>query len=508
MKHTLFRFSKMAGAIAIGAMIGQEQLAVAGWTGAMNGSGFGQASVNVRAFETSLAKKRTATTTNMVSPSASIAPTTGYATNAPLPVDASPATVARVKGLPGYIWQAETVGSDGDSTDNEELESRVKITAAECAAAQMSSSAVIAPDDKSGTITMNINATAGTAVWSRGFEFLGDPSQLPNDDPDTEGNETIEFLKTNVLSSLKWDVLLIGPLNLNAENCNAVTIPFTVETSVSNNLYYVTDAVAKSLPLVIECPADIVVDCQQPVTFPETVLVGGCGNITVAFNPPYPEGGSYPAGIFPVGTTPVTVTATDKDGNSTSCTFNVIVTDNTAPVAPVLPNVTTECGTPAILTSPTATDNCAGPVVGTTTTTFPITTPGTTVVTWTFSDGNGNTSTANQTVTVTGLDFHGFYSPIGGTGGTCDSPLRTANRGNTLPVKFDVSCNGSPVTTGTPTLSLRQCSGGNYTGGGNFNLVGNEWHFNWDTSGRSKGVYELVATLQDGSARTVFVKLK
>ena len=45
-------------------------------------------------------------------------------------------------------------------------------------------------------------------------------------------------------------------------------------------------------------------------------------------------------------------------------------------------------------------------------------------------------------------------------------------------------------------------------GGGDFTFVGNEWHFNWDTTGQSKGVYKLTATLQDGSKQTVWIRLK
>src|SRR5690606_17606431 len=46
---------------------------------------------------------------------------------------------------------------------------------------------------------------------------------------------------------------------------------------------------------------------------------------------------SIPSGsFFPVGTTPVTLTATDAAGNETSCTFNITVEDTEAPVA--------ECG--------------------------------------------------------------------------------------------------------------------------------------------------------------------
>ena len=49
---------------------------------------------------------------------------------------------------------------------------------------------------------------------------------------------------------------------------------------------------------------------------------------------------------------------------------------------------------------PTATDNCTGSITGTTTTTFPITAQGTTVVTWTYDGVNGNISTQIQNVII------------------------------------------------------------------------------------------------------------
>jgi hypothetical protein len=356
----------------------------------------------------------------------------------------------------------------------------------------------------SGTITVNAQATAGTAVWLRGFEYTGAVEDLPADNPETVENETIEYLKVHGVA--KFETLILGPFEFGGANCPLI-VPFTLSSGNLENLIFAADGVALSLPLVVVCPPDVVVKCDEPFTYPQ-VQYAGCGNITIAYNPPLPLGGWFSVGAFPVGVTPVTVTATDSDGHTTNCTFTVTVTDTTAPVVPSLPTVTGSCSTPVTLTAPTTTDNCGGTVTGTTTTLFPITTPGTTVVTWTFDDGNGNTSNANQTVIVTGITFDGFFAPINGTGGTCQSPLRTANTGNNLPVKFKVSCNGSPIVSGHPTIELRQCSGGDYIGAGDFAIVANEWHFNWDTSGRSKGVYELIVTLQDGSTRNVFVRLK
>jgi len=94
------------------------------------------------------------------------------------------------------------------------------------------------------------------------------------------------------------------------------------------------------------------------------------------------------------------VTWTYTDGTNTSTqTQAVTINDVTAPVADAttLAAVTGQCNV-ASITAPTATDNCAGSVTGTTTTTFPITSS--TTVTWTYTDGT-NTSTQTQAVTIT-----------------------------------------------------------------------------------------------------------
>lgn len=69
-----------------------------------------------------------------------------------------------------------------------------------------------------------------------------------------------------------------------------------------------------------------------------------------------------------------------------------------------LPALTAACSlTPP---APTATDNCGGTIFGTTTSTFPITAPGTTTVTWTYDDGNGNTISQNQDIRIAPMKFY------------------------------------------------------------------------------------------------------
>ncbi|MEZ4931798.1 MAG: hypothetical protein R2788_06745 [Saprospiraceae bacterium] len=78
----------------------------------------------------------------------------------------------------------------------------------------------------------------------------------------------------------------------------------------------------------------------------------------------------------------------------------VIVDDVTAPVPDVamLPDATGECS--VTVSAPTATDNCSGAIIGTTTDPLTYTTQGIFTITWIYDDGNGNTSMQMQTVIV------------------------------------------------------------------------------------------------------------
>jgi hypothetical protein len=100
--------------------------------------------------------------------------------------------------------------------------------------------------------------------------------------------------------------------------------------------------------------------------------------------------------VFPItaqGTTIVTWTFNDGNGNSTTANQNVIVDDVTKPVKPTLSDVTGECTATAV--APTTTDVCKGTITGTTTDPLTYTTQGTHVITWTFDDGSCCTFTSN-----------------------------------------------------------------------------------------------------------------
>ncbi len=82
-------------------------------------------------------------------------------------------------------------------------------------------------------------------------------------------------------------------------------------------------------------------------------------------------------------------------------TVNVVVGDALAPIPNMttLPTINGDCNT-TITTIPTATDNCAGNIIATTTSPLNYSLPGTYTIVWNYNDGNGNIATQNQTVII------------------------------------------------------------------------------------------------------------
>ncbi|MEQ8417118.1 MAG: BspA family leucine-rich repeat surface protein [Imperialibacter sp.] len=190
------------------------------------------------------------------------------------------------------------------------------------------------------------------------------------------------------------------------DNCSAVTVtgdavfPITASTTVTWT--YTDDSGNSSTqtqnvfifdftpPVAdVESLTDITAACE--VTELETPSASDdCSTVTITND-----------AIFPItASTSVTWTYTDDLGNSSTQTQNVVITDATAPVADEesLADVTAECEVTE-LTTPTATDNCSTVTV-TSDATLPIAAQGTTVVTWTYTDEAGNTSTQTQNVVI------------------------------------------------------------------------------------------------------------
>src|SRR5690606_11589911 len=109
---------------------------------------------------------------------------------------------------------------------------------------------------------------------------------------------------------------------------------------------------------------------------------------------------------FPIGVTTITFTATDSNGNTSSCDFTITVVDNQAPLA-VCQDITIELDANGLATiNPEdldggSTDNCAGPLsFSASQTVFDCSNLGENTITLTVTDAEGNSSTCTAIVTV------------------------------------------------------------------------------------------------------------
>ncbi|WP_338224309.1 MBG domain-containing protein [Algoriphagus confluentis] len=152
------------------------------------------------------------------------------------------------------------------------------------------------------------------------------------------------------------------------------------------------DDTTPPVPDVLSLP-NITAQCEVTSLTPPTATDNCGGPILITNNATLP--------ITTQGTTVITWSYDDGNGNITFQNQNVIIDDITAPtpVLVSLPDITAQCEV-TTLTPPTATDNCGGPVTITNNATLPITSQGTTVVTWSYDDGNGNITFQNQNIVI------------------------------------------------------------------------------------------------------------
>ena len=166
-------------------------------------------------------------------------------------------------------------------------------------------------------------------------------------------------------------------------------------------------------------------------------------NVTVVQTAGLPSGST-----FPVGTTTNTFVATDASGNSSTCSFNVTVTDNEKPRLIGVPaNTNVQCNSVPAPANVTATDNCPGVSA----VTFnEIRTNGscpnsyTLTRTWSATDVHNNTQTATQVITVV------------------DNTAPTFTRPADITIYTNASCayDASIAVTGDVTNEADNCSTG------------------------------------------------
>ena len=174
----------------------------------------------------------------------------------------------------------------------------------------------------------------------------------------------------------------------------------------------------------------------------------------------YNNSDSLTGATFPLGTTNVIWTVTDASGNTQTCNFDVIVTDEEDPTISCVgdQNKATDSGNCDYTVQGTEfnptnfDDNCTGATISNNYNnsdslagaTFPL---GTTNVIWTVTDASGNTQTCNFDITVTDEEDP-TISCVGDQNkatdsGNCDYTVQGTEFS---PTTFDDNCTGATIS--------------------------------------------------------------
>lgn len=250
-------------------------------------------------------------------------------------------------------------------------------------------------------------------------------------------------------------------------------------------------------------------DCQSSAlaTSNSPICIGENLNLTASGGTNYNWIG--PNGFTSTQQNPVITNVNASHSGLYSCTIlgggcndtvsvNVLVGDTTAPIPTItaLSTINGDCNT-SITSIPTATDNCAGNINATTTSSLSFSVPGTYTVVWNYNDGNGNISSQNQTViisatalptlntaqqfciqqnatlntiTITGQNIKWYDAPTGGNllanttllqNGTTYYASQTINNCESTRVPVTVTIQNTPAPTGNTNQSF--CSSQNAT---------------------------------------------
>ncbi|QXP59403.1 T9SS type B sorting domain-containing protein [Olleya sp. HaHaR_3_96] len=295
----------------------------------------------------------------------------------------------------------------------------------------------------------------------------------------TIGNTTIDGCSAtdvNTAAATVADLELIGLTITDACALDANLIVTNTDTATGNyptivtRVYTIADVCGNSSTatqtITIEDNQNPTIICPIPVTVEVDSTLCSATNVNLS-TPPTGSDNCNIANItndaptvYALGETTVTWTATDNSGNIATCEQIVTVVDNENP--------TIVCPT-AIMTlvddglcvannvdlgiAPTGSDNCSiANIINDAPSSFPL---GDTIVTWTITDGSGNTASCSQIVTVEDNQAPTIVCPVAITV-DADSGLCTASNVNLgLPPTGSDNCSIASITNDAPlTFSL------------------------------------------------------
>jgi Secretion system C-terminal sorting domain/HYR domain len=288
---------------------------------------------------------------------------------------------------------------------------------------------------------------------------------------DANGTGTTQPVTVNVYTSagafpggVRTLVGTSGVVQVADQTLSTLTVPITVPPTVAanailvlelvtpdgrapaNNRFFIgSNASAQTGPSYIQAgdcgiatPTDL-----TTVGFPNMHIILNANGVITGPSPLVQIAGLPSGSTFPVGTTTNTFRATDIAGNTSTCSFNVIVTDNQAPAlacpASIVRNTDAGlCTTTFAPPNPVISDNCA-----------------VTSLTWVMT---GATTGASPLTGINNLGSQTFNlnAPSTGTGVTTVTYTAKDAAGNTTTCSFTVTVNDAqiPVITGQPATQF------------------------------------------------------
>lgn len=222
----------------------------------------------------------------------------------------------------------------------------------------------------------------------------------------------------------------------------------------------------------ISCPADMTIpnttaSCGATVSYGTVVGTDNCSGATTTLTAGLADGS-----FFPFGTTTVSYEVTDGTGLTASCSFDITVTDDEAPVITCPIDITQdndpgECGAIIGFSDPIFSDNCIGSLLNQTAgsasgTLFPI---GTTTNSFEVTDASGNTANCSFDITIIDVELPSIECP--NSFESCDSvlnfndPITTDNcSGESWSLISGIESGGTfPVGITTNTIEITDASG-------------------------------------------------
>ncbi|MEY3198815.1 MAG: hypothetical protein RJA13_773 [Bacteroidota bacterium] len=267
------------------------------------------------------------------------------------------------------------------------------------------------------------------------------------------GNYLVEYTATDAAGNTSICLFYINVINTTAP---VIVCPNSVSEGTNNSsCFWTSDIQVNPIQAAGNCPT-----VTWSIVNPNLSVSNGSGNAQ-GFN-------------FSVGTSTITYTITDNVSATQTCSSTITIIDDIAPVivfpSPVSINADANCQAASIgLVTPAVTDNCTlTSIINNAPAFFPL---GSTTVTWTATDNSGNSSTANQLITIVDITAPTINCPTAFTLNNTVGDCGYTESGVALDVTATDNCTISSLTHNNSSAPLNTSLNGSVFSVGTTNVT-------------------------------------